>query len=71
MTNNEGKFTLDCFKILIKDLRDMQHDLDFNFQNEQFMHVMSLLTIGLIGLLKTFSRFRDNILSMIVSVTFS
>ena len=37
MANNEGKSTLDCFKILIKDLRDMQHDLNSNFQNEQFM----------------------------------
>ena len=36
-TASLGKFTLNCFKILIKDLRDMQHDLDSNFQNEQFM----------------------------------
>ena len=37
MTNNERKSTLNCLKILIKDLRDMQHDLDPNLQNEQFM----------------------------------
>ena len=37
MTSNEDKSTLNCFKILIKDLRDMQHGLDFNLQNEQFM----------------------------------
>ena len=37
MANNEGESTLDCLKILIKDLRDMQHGLDPNFQNEQFM----------------------------------
>ena len=36
-TENEDKSTLNCFKILIKDLRDMQHGLDPNFQNEQFM----------------------------------
>ena len=37
MANNEDKSTLNCLKILIKDLRDMQHDLNSNFQNEQFM----------------------------------
>ena len=37
MTSNENKSTLNCLKILIKDLRDMQHGLDPNLQNEQFM----------------------------------
>ena len=43
-TKNENKSTLDCFKILIKNLRDMQHDLDPNLQNEQFMQNMQTST---------------------------
>ena len=42
-TGNEDKSTLNCFKILIKDLRDMQHDLDLNFQNEQFMQTQLII----------------------------
>ena len=34
---NQSKFTLNCLKILINDLRHMQHDFAFNLQNADFM----------------------------------
>ena len=37
MAKHEGKSTLDCLKILINNLRHLQHGLDFQFQIELFM----------------------------------
>ena len=36
-SENQGKSTMNCLKILINDLRHMQHGLAFNLQNEDFM----------------------------------
>ena len=44
MTKNQDKFTLNCLKILINDLRHMQHDLAFNLQNEDFMQNHLIMT---------------------------
>ena len=41
---NQSKFTLNCLKILINDLRHMQHDLAFNLQNEDFMQNHLIMT---------------------------
>ena len=41
---NQNKFTLNCLKILINDLRHMQHGLAFNLQNEDFMQNHLIIT---------------------------
>ena len=40
---NQSKFTLNCLKILINNLRHMQHDFAFNLQNENFMQNHSIM----------------------------
>ena len=34
---NEGKSMIDCLNILVNELRHLQHDLNFELQNETFM----------------------------------
>ena len=41
---NQNKFTLNCLKIFINDLRHMQHGFAFNLQNENFMQNHLIIT---------------------------
>ena len=38
MNKNEGKSMADCFELLLDELRDLQHGLSQNFQNDDTMH---------------------------------
>ena len=41
---NESKSTEDCLQLLLNDLRHLQHSLDTNLHNDDFLHNKLIIT---------------------------